>query len=121
MANKYKNEKIIKLGDVEILLRPTFENLAAFESNVFTLDEFMVRLVKGKLPRLSDLVRCIYFFQAEKKFNLEQVNELVMNTTGIQISTQVLPFISKCVGGYENSKDIELELNTKLSEAEKKS
>jgi queuine/archaeosine tRNA-ribosyltransferase len=121
MANAYKNEKTIRIGEVEILLRPNFENLSSFESNVITLDEFSFRLVKGRLPSLSQMVQAIFYFQAEKKFNLEQINCMVQNDVGFQISSDILSFLSGCVAGYKNKADAEKSVEKALTESEKKS
>lgn len=122
MANKYKNEALVKIGAEEILLRPTFENLSAFESNVMTLDQFSFNLVKAKIPSMTELVKALYFFQAEKKFNLEEMNCLVQNHGGITLQAPLLGFLSKCVAGYDNAKDAEVSVDKAIAnhEAEKK-
>jgi len=119
--NPYKNEKLIKFGEVEILLRPTFENIAAFESSVITLDEFSIRLVKGKTPGLAVLVQAIYFFQAEKKYNLEQINQMLQDSIGIQVNAQVLPFLGSVTAGHQSQLDVKNSVDKILSAEEKKS
>lgn len=121
MSNAYKNEKMIKIGEVEILLRPTFENLAAFESTVISLDEFSFRLIKGRLPTLSQLVQAIYYFQAEKKLTLEEVNCLVQNNEGVQVNRLILPFLAGCIAGHKNADDAKDSVEKAMLEAEKKS
>jgi hypothetical protein len=125
--NKYKNESIIKLGEVEILLRPDFENLSSFEGNVITLDELSIRMMKGKVIPLTTLVQAIYYFQAERdhlgkrRFNLEEINVMVQNTTGIAITADVMKFVSSCIAGHTNKKDTDAEVDKNLADAEKKS
>lgn len=123
MANKYKNERLINIGGVEILLRPTFENLASFETNVITLDQFSFNLVKGKMPSLSQIIQAIFYFQAVKEFNLEQINQMVIEANGIQIFSQVAPFLSSVTAGYMNKKDVDeaADKAMAMTEAEKKS
>jgi hypothetical protein len=121
MSNPYKNEMNVKIGEVEILLRPDFENLSSFEANVMTLDEFAFKLVKGKLPSLTQLVKTIYFFQVEKKYDLEQINQMVQESEGIALNRQVMPFLSGCVSGYKNKADAKKSADKAISESEKKS
>lgn len=123
MANKFKNEMTVKLGETEILLRPDFNNLASFESQVITLDQFSFNLVKGKILSLTQMIQVLFYFQAEKKLNLEQISQLVTETQGIQVWAQLMPFLSQVCSGHDNFQASEAKRKPKveMTEAEKKS
>jgi hypothetical protein len=99
MANKYRNEMMIKIGEVEILLRPTFQNCANLEAALgYGIPMLAFNLMNKKLPGLADMVQVIFFCQADKKLTLEEIWDLVM-VEGIGSSTQVLQFIGQITTG----------------------
>jgi len=99
MANKFRNEMVVKVGDVEILLRPSFENCANLEAALgYGLPSLAFALAKQKLPTLTEVAKVIFFCQAEKKLTLEQIWDLMM-VEGVASSTQVLIFIGQITAG----------------------
>jgi len=145
MENKYRNEMEISLGGEKILLRPTFENIAAMESNVGSVAWLTwrysrgVRFKDGKvdkstmaseaaikaLPALSETAQIIYYNQAalnpndptQKKFSLEEIWALVMGE-GAKITSQVVIYLGRITAGNKSEDITELK---DLTEAEKKS
>lgn len=99
MANKFRNEKIVNIGDVQILLRPTFENCANLEAALgYGLPMLAFSLSKQQIPSLTDLTKVIFFCQAEKKYTMEQIWDLVM-ISGVAITTDILIFIGQVTAG----------------------
>lgn len=113
MANKFRNEMTIKLGEVEILLRPTFENCANLESALgYGLPMMAFKLAKQQLPSMTDAAKVIFFCQAEKKYTLEQVWELMMEN-GSGIIKDLLMFVGGITAGDKTVQE--------LTESQKKS
>lgn len=123
--NPFRNEMNVELAGETILLRPTFENLAAMETDIggipFLAWKFgkSVSVVDGKmvlgqdsLPPMSICTKVIFHNQEPKKFSLEQVHEMVM-AQGITATRIALNFIMKCTAGNRQQPD--------LSDAQKKS
>lgn len=97
--NTYKNEKTIKLNDVEILLRPTFENCAALEGDLkIGLNALAFKLAKAELPLNTDCVKVIYHCQVEKKYTREDIWMLAMGRW-IDVMKEVLFFIGNITAG----------------------
>lgn len=87
------------MGEVEILLRPTFENIANLESALgYGIPMLAFNLSKSKMPSLTDITKVIYFSQAEKAYKLDEIWQLVM-AEGVSITTQVLEFVGKITAG----------------------
>lgn len=127
MENKFRNEMEIKLGPEKILLRPTFENIAATESNVGALQYLAVKSSRGiKDPKhglsMSEIAQIIYYNQAatdptdvnKKKYSLEQIWDLTMQE-GLYLFQPILIFLARMTAGnkYANIEG--------LTEEEKKS
>lgn len=112
--NKFKNEKVIKLGEVEILLRPTFLNCADLETALGQgLPMLAYSLAQKKLPTMTDLAKVIYFCQADRtKYSLEEIWELVQ-CEGMMVAGPVLEFIGQITAGDKTAPE--------LSESQKKS
>lgn len=103
MANKFRNEKQIKLGGVEVLLRPSFENIANLEDSLgFGLPTLSLRLSKmfqrQETPKLTDLAKIVFHCQAEKKYNLDEIWELCQEE-GIESAKDILVFVSNVTAG----------------------
>lgn len=99
MVNKHKNEKIVKLAGQDILLRPTFENCANLESALgYGLPQLAYNLSQKKLPPMTDLAKVIYLCQAEKKYKLEEIWEMIL-TDGVSVTTEVLVFVGGITAG----------------------
>lgn len=120
--NPFKNEKQIKLGEVEILLRPSFENVAALENNVEPVMAITQRLTKGaaKVP-ITLLAQIIYYCQAARKpenleayyYSLEEIWTMLQTTGSAEIFNPVLVFIGQVFAGDKTANE--------LSESQKKS
>lgn len=118
MENLARNEMLVELGAEKILLRPTFENLSAMESKLGGLAYLTFKYAKGvdmsggkmpsidemakSFPSYSEATQIIYYNQAEKKFSLEQVHELVM-AEGIKACVQVVSFLVRCTTGSKSA------------------
>lgn len=120
MANKYKNEMEIKIGEETILLRPTFENLSDMESNVGGLAYLAWRLSRGttiedkvkSLPSFTDMAKIIYYNQAARKaddpslrkLSLEEIWELVQGE-GAKLIKPVTEYLSQIMAGNKLSSE----------------
>jgi hypothetical protein len=126
MENKFRNEMEIKLGDTTILLRPTFENIAAMEENVGSISWLTWKYSRGvkftngevdrvasvnetsikAVPPMSEAAKIIYFNQAAtkpedptlKKYSLEEIWELV-NFEGVRVTTKIVEFLGRIASG----------------------
>lgn len=98
--NPYKNEKLVKVGGTEILLRPTFQNCVSLETDLgYGLPQLSMNLVKSKMPMMTELSKVIYHCQAsEPKLDQEQVWNLVM-AEGVRLMGPVLMFVSTITAG----------------------
>ena len=127
MENKFRNEMEIQVGPEKILLRPTFENIAATEANAGALQYLAVKASRGnKDPKkgltMTEMAMIIYYNQAavssddvtKKKYSLEQIWELVMQE-GLYLYQPILVFLARMTAGNKYANVDE------LSEAEKKS
>lgn len=117
--NKMKNEHIIKLGDVEILLRPTFENISSLESNVgslsylswkFSRREGGLEATVKSVPSMTEIAKIIFYSQASKKedgtykYSLDEIFDFVMNEgMSKNLVSSILGFIVKITAGNKMS------------------
>lgn len=125
MANKFKNEKEIKIGGESILLRPTFENLANMESKVGSIAHMAMKLVNfnngmKNVIGISEIATIIFYNQAAndpdfgtKPKSIGAIYDLVLEE-GFYL---VIPPLAEYVGGVTRGNKLEPE----LSEAQKKS
>lgn len=115
MENQFKNEMEITLAGEKILLRPTFENLAALETIMGGIPYLMWKFGKGydiskgvvdpeaaakALPGYTDCTQIIYTQQAERKYTREQVFELVKKE-GVSIAPKLVLYITQVSRGNE--------------------
>lgn len=142
MENKFRNELEIDLGGQKILLRPTFENIAAMEENVGSVSYLTwkysrgIRFKDGKvdknslnmetavkgIPSLSESAKIIYFNQAAvkhddptlKKYSLEEIWDLVL-IDGTAVAQKIIVYLGRITAGNK-AQEIE-----ELKEEEKKS
>lgn len=138
MENQNRNEKLIKVGGQEILLRPTFENMAALESKLGSISYLTWKVSravsvrtgkngveeavvsKADMPPLTWLAQVIYYCQAavkpedptQKKFSIEQIWNLVQ-VEGAACMVPIIQFIMRIGNGNA--------LQAEPSETEKKS
>lgn len=114
--NPARNEFEMDLGSEKILLRPTFENLSAMESKLGGLAYLTFKFAKTvetgvpnmeqltkSFPSFTETTQIIFFNQVEKKYSLEQIHELVMET-GIKACAQAVHFLVKCTAGSTKTK-----------------
>lgn len=130
MENKFRNEVEISLGGEKILLRPTFENIAKTESNVGSISYLAWKFSRGvslddkgkvdpqslsseaavkSLPSLSEATQIIFYNQAEPKFSIEDIWDLVLKTPdkkGLMMNTTV--FIGRMLtgGNFDEEKEV---------------
>ena len=121
--NKFKNEMIIKIGGEEILLRPTFENIANLESKLGGVQYLAFKFGQGiggkaglmqakSLPTLTECAQIIYFCQAmnnpeneqEKKYSLEEVFQKLIGNLG-NIPAEVMLFMGRMMAGNKLAPD----------------
>ncbi len=133
MENKFRNEMEIVLGGQKILLRPTFENIAAMESNVGSVAWLGWKYSRGvridsdgkvvagdmeqtvrSLPSMSEAAKIIYLNQAEKKFSQDEIWELVLGS-GSAVARQIVLYLARVTAG-DRSID-----KSEVTEDEKKS
>jgi hypothetical protein len=136
MENKFRNEMEINLAGQKILLRPTFENIAAMEANVGSLVHLVWKFSRGAVksksvteksvasfPSLSECAQIIYYNQAAvkpedptlKKYSLEEIWDMVLDE-GATACKGVVEFLGKMMAGRKVSPEELLE-----AEEEKKS
>lgn len=109
MANKFRNEKVVVLGGVEILLRPTFENCANLESSLgFGIPQLAFNLGLKKMPGLTEMAKVVYFCQAEKKLTLEEIWEMIMHE-GAGFGVQIIEFVGAITAGDKSAPDANTE------------
>lgn len=128
MGNKFRNEMEIKLGETKILLRPTFENIAATETNVGPIaylgwkisraraesekkNASLDKALRSVMP-LTEIALIIYYNQAatdpndstQKKFSREEIWDLVC-IEGMGVSKPIIQFIARMVAGGKEIDD----------------
>jgi len=109
--NKSKNEHLIVLDGVEILLRPTFENLSLMESRLggiayiawkygkdFDPQNLSAASNAKSLPPLSDCAWIIFCNQADKKFSVDEIMDMCCSN-GMKVATEVMYFVGKMLAG----------------------
>lgn len=136
--NQFRNELKVTIGGSEILLRPTFENIAQVESNVGSISYLAWKFSRGVrrdatggidkaslsseetikgLPSLTEMAQIVYYCQAEKTHDLNSIWELIIGSGSSQsLLMQVTVFIGKMLAGSS----FEVKEET-LNESEKKS
>lgn len=99
----------ITLSGKKILLRPTFENVAAMESNMGGLAYITWKMAKNgdsakALPSLTDCAKVVYFNQAKsnedgtKEHSLEEIWQMIQED-GLGITKDVLMFLGRIAAG----------------------
>lgn len=119
MENKFRNEKRINLAGKEILLRPTFENLANMETKMGGIAYLAWKYGKGvdmtkpnavasaaALPPISDCAQIFYFNQippdGEKPIDIETMLDLCLQE-GLKVTTVALEFLMGVASGNKNA------------------
>lgn len=113
MENKFRNEMLLTIGGEEILLRPTFKNIAAMENAMGGVAHLAFKFGKGvdadtkkidaelsakSLPSITDAAQIFFFNQAEPKFTLEEIHELCLQE-GIRVCVQAVLFLVRVTAG----------------------
>lgn len=113
MENKFRNEMLINVGGEEILLRPTFKNIAAMENALGGVAYLAFKFGKGidvetkkidpevsskSLPTMTEAAQIVFYNQAEPNLSLEEVHELCL-AEGIKVCFQVVLFLVKVTAG----------------------
>lgn len=117
--NTFRNEQVIVLAGTKILLRPTFENIAAMESDMGGVAYLAFKYGQGvnldtkaidpllsakSYPPLSETAKIIFHNQAEKTYTLDQIFDLVMQE-GIRASATIVLFLVKMTAGNKFAKE----------------
>lgn len=125
--NKFRNEMTVKLGAQEILLRPTFQNIAAMESVVGGLTYLALKFSRGgagaksalemskSLPSLSECAQIIFFNQAntkpenmnQKQFSLEEIWDMVQAEGMQTVIHSVTMYLTRITVGQTKVDEIE--------------
>lgn len=119
--NKFRNEMVIKLGAVEILLRPTFENIANVESKLGGIHYLAFKYGQGAneskvvdqvkhSPTMTDISLIIYFCQADdaegnKPYTLAEISDMVQGYL-FQASALVVKFLSLMTAGNKMAPEL---------------
>lgn len=138
--NKARNELVIKVGGKEILLRPTFENIAAMETNLGSVAYLGWKYSRGvtmqngkavttneaikSIPSMTEVAQIIYYNQAStkpedsslKKYSLEEIWDMMLkNGAAGEIVRSIVMYLAQLTAGDK--------INTvdDLSQEEKKS
>ncbi len=141
--NKFKNEMEIEIGSKKILLRPTFENLAQMESNVGSVGYLSWKFSQGvrknsdgsldssslnsreviqSLPSLSEITLIIFYNQAEKELEKEDIYELIVSEGAYRdCMIAVTIFIGRMLAGGKKFEEESLLEKKKPSQVKKKS
>lgn len=130
MENKFRNEMEIVLGEHKILLRPTFENIAAMEANVGSVAYLGWKYSRGirvdkdgkadkgslnsadavkALPPMSEAAQIIFYNQAAtkaddptlKKYSLEEIWDMVLQR-GSPVVRDVFVFLGRITAGSKS-------------------
>jgi len=115
MENLFRNEMMMKIAGVEILLRPTFENLAAMESKMGSIAYLAFKYgakIDLKNPDPKEMIKCappvtdtamiIYYNQAVHKYTLDEILDLVLTEGSLQVGMQIIPFLLRMSAGNKN-------------------
>lgn len=142
--NNARNEMVIKLAGEDILLRPTFENIAAMEANVGGVNYLGWKYSRGirtkengeadlaslvsetaikSLPSMSETAQIIYYNQAAtkpedptlRKYSLEEIWEKLLKNGVGGVTRQVTIYLARLTAGDR------LSVVDDLTDAEKKS
>ncbi len=126
--NNARNELTIKLGGEEILLRPTFENIAAMESNLGGVNYLGWKYSRGlkknesggidaasiasheaikSLPPMSEIAQIIYYNQAarkqddptQRKYSLNEIWERLLITGSASLVRTITVYLAKLTAG----------------------
>jgi len=142
--NSARNEMIVKLAGEEILLRPTFENIAAMEANVGGVSYLGWKYSRGirtnasgevdttslvsdmaikSLPSMSEVAQIIYYNQAaskpddptQRKYSLEEIWDKMLKNGAGGITRTITIYLARLTAGDR------LSVVDDLTDAEKKS
>jgi hypothetical protein len=119
MENKFRNEMEITLSGQKILLRPTFENLAAMEGDLGGIAYLAYKYGQGidieartvdqlksakAMPPITEAAKIFFFNQAEKKFTLEEIYGMCLDE-GLKVCAQAVLFLVRVSAGNKLAKE----------------
>lgn len=123
MENVFRNEMEVIVGGEKILLRPTFENMAAMETKLGSVGYLAYKYgaqvdpnsvnnreqVLKVLPPLTEVAQIIYLNQAKepgmKHRDLEEIFQLCL-ADGIKVGAQIVLFLVRCTAGNKNAPEL---------------
>lgn len=122
--NKARNELVIKVGGKEILLRPTFENIAAMETNLGSVTYLGWKYSRGvtvqngkassgtdaikSIPSMTEIAQIIYYNQASvnpednslKKYSLEEIwGMMLKNGAAGEVVRSIVMYLAQLTAG----------------------
>jgi hypothetical protein len=105
--NKFRNEKKITLGEVEILLRPTFANIATVETELGSIAALAIKISSGKENSDSQvpinlIAKFFYLMQVEEKYSQEDIFQMVIEEGYQSCRIQLLQFFILLTAGKKS-------------------
>lgn len=125
--NTYRNEMTIKLNGQEIVLCPSFENVAETERNVGGLAYLALKFSRGvktnnlnldnlvqSMPNLTDCAKIIFFNQKAtnpddptlKKLNLEEIWDLIQIEGMMKVIPDLIIYLTKITSGGKKTEEL---------------
>lgn len=104
--NKHSGERAIKLGDEEVVIRPSFEAICNIEgmlgvSVVVLLDSYL-----NSKPKMGDLAAIVYCCQKEKKYSFQEIGQKIYKSGMSSAVNEAFLCISDALsGGGDKKKD----------------
>jgi len=115
--NKFRNEKLVKLGDAEILLRPSFKKIAQTEFKLGSIAGIAIQVssddkAKSQFP-ISMMAEIFFINQVEEKYSLDQIFDLVLEEGYQSCRAQVLEFLVLITAGRKVNEQLQQEQQEK--------
>jgi len=117
LENKFKNEMLLEVAGEQILLRPTFENIAQMETKMGSIASLAFKYGRNfkadskdpleqmnSFPPISECAQIIYYNQAEKTFTQEEIFQKCLDE-GIKVGSQVMLFLVRITAGNKMLKE----------------
>lgn len=115
--NKFRNEKLVKLGEAEILLRPTFKKIAQTEFKLGSIAGIAIKVsgedkINSQFP-ISMIAEIFFINQAEEKYSLDQIFDLVLEEGYQSCRAQVLEFLVLITAGKKVNEQLQQDTQEK--------
>jgi hypothetical protein len=106
----------IEIGGEKILLRPTFKNMAAMETEMGSISSLVFKYgknisanpteseIRSALPPLTDSAKVIFYNQADPKYSIEEIYEKCL-AEGVKCGAYVMLFLVRCTSGNKLAKE----------------